>query len=88
VQSTCEANNHSASQKIPCLLGNPNVHYRVHKGPLLVLILRQMNSVHIPYSIKIDFNIILPSMPRSIIWSLLTGFPTKNFLCTQHAQER
>jgi len=43
-----EANNHSASQEIPWLFRNLKVHYRVHNSPLLVPILSQINSPHIP----------------------------------------
>jgi len=32
-----EANNHSASQDIPCLLCSPEVHYRVHKSLSLLV---------------------------------------------------
>jgi hypothetical protein len=41
-----ESNSHSDSQKIPCLLRNPKVHYRVCKGLALVPNLNQMHPAH------------------------------------------
>jgi len=57
----------SASQEIPHILRNPEVHYGIHKNQPPVLILGQTNSVHaLPlYFFKIHFNIILPYTPKS-----------------------
>jgi hypothetical protein len=64
--SSWEANSHSASQKIPLLLWNLKVHYRLHKGQLLAHILSQINPVHTSHYLpKIHSNIIFPSTPRS-----------------------
>jgi hypothetical protein len=41
-----EANSHSASQEILRLFYTPKIHYRVRKGPPLVLILSQIHPIH------------------------------------------
>ena len=73
------ANWFAASQEIPRISWNPNVHYRTHKRPPPVSILGQPNPVYIPTShlLEIHPNIIHPSTPRSPQWFLLSGFPTK-----------
>jgi len=70
------ANWFAASQEIPHISRNPNVHYRTHKRPPPVSILGQSNPVHIPTShlLEIHPNIIHPSTPRSPQWSLSLRF--------------
>ena len=72
-----EANWFAASQEIPRILWNANVHYRTHKRPPSVPILCQPNPVHIPTShlLEIHPNIIHPSTARSPQWSLSLRFP-------------
>ena len=71
-----EANWFAASQEIPRISRNPEVHYRTHKRAPTVSILGQPNPVHIPTSLlEIYPNIIHPSIPRSPQWSPSLRFP-------------
>jgi len=74
-----EANWFAASQEIPRISRNPNVHYRTYKRPPPVSILGQSNPVHIPTShlLEIHPNIIHPSTHRPPHWSLPSGFTNK-----------
>jgi hypothetical protein len=66
-----EANSLLASQEIPRVLWNPEVHYLIHKSPPPVPILSQHNPVIVPsHILKVHFNIIFPSTPASPKWSL------------------
>jgi len=55
------------------------VHYCIHKHPPLVHVLSYINPVHASPShlLKIHFNIVLPSLPRSPKWPLSLSSPTK-----------
>ena len=78
VQSTSwEANWFAASQEIPRISRNPQVHYRTHKRTPTLSILGQPSPVHIPTShlLEIHPNVIHPSTPRSPQWSLSLRFP-------------
>ena len=75
-----EANQFSASQEIPHILWEPKIHYRIYKCPPPVPILSQFDPVLTPtsYFLKIQINIILPSMSGYPKWSLSFRFPQPN----------
>jgi len=81
-----DANSHSASQEIPQILWNPNVHCHVHKRQPLVPNLSHMNPVqNFPhFSSNIQSNIILSFMSRSSEWSLPLRFSDQTFVCIPH----
>jgi hypothetical protein len=57
-----EASKCAAAQEFRNKVCDPYVHYRIHKSPSLLPILRQINPIHVSasYISKIHFNIILP----------------------------
>jgi len=75
-----ESNRFAASQEIPHILWNPNVHYRIHKCPPPVPILSQFDLLHNPTShfLKIHLNINFPTTPGSRKWSLFLEFLHQN----------
>jgi hypothetical protein len=80
-----EAANCAASQELPSILCNPKFHYRAHKSPSLVPILRQLNPVHTSTFClsKIHFNIVHPPPPYVLIFlvvSFILAFPPISYI--------
>ena len=74
-----EANRFSASQEIPRIVWNANVHYRIHKCPPPVPILNQLDPVHAPHPTSCR-SILILSFHLSLGLSsglFPSGFPTK-----------
>jgi hypothetical protein len=85
-----EAANCAFTQKLPRILWNPKVRYRVHKSLPLVPILSQFDTVHTApsYLSKIYFNIVYPPMVLVfLVFSFLLAFPPIYFMhsYTPHA---
>jgi hypothetical protein len=80
--SPSEANSSAIIHKIPSMLWI-KVYHCAHNSPSLASIQHQANAFHsIPcYSIKIHFNIILPSRPRFSKWSFSFTFPRQSPVC-------
>jgi hypothetical protein len=86
VSPSWEANGRSASQEIPYLVWNTEVHCRVYNIPPLAPNLNQINAVHTfpPYLSKISSALILQSVPVSSAWPFLLRFSDHNFVCISH----
>jgi hypothetical protein len=75
-----EANRFATSLEIPRILWNPKVHFRIHKFPLPVCILSQLNPVRTPtpHFLKVRFNVTSTSMSVSTKWCLSLRFYNQN----------
>jgi hypothetical protein len=80
VQRAASADNSSASQAIPQMLRNPNVHYPTDSSRSLFTVLVQLSPIHnFPSCVlNIHINIIMPPKPRSSkLWGTFL-FPYQN----------
>ena len=74
-----------AVQKIRCVLRKLKVDYRFHKRPPPVPILRQIITVHGPFSFfKFHFHLVLPHMTKPSKFSLSHKFPHHNTIGNHH----
>jgi hypothetical protein len=87
-QSSQEANSLSSNLEILHLSLNPKVHYHVHKTLTQDPTLSKVNPVYNiqSYWLEINFNIILPTTPRSSKWlfPLWLLNETQHYLCLLH----
>jgi hypothetical protein len=77
-----DAKKFSASQEIPRILRNTQVHYLIHKCRPTIPILSSPVHFSLFYFLKIHFNYIFPSTLRSFKWSSSFGSPYQNPVCT------
>ena len=76
-------NSSSANQGIPRTLQNTDIHSHVNNSPLYIPIQRKINLIYTPpHCLKIYFNLILSSSPRSTTCFLFLMFPQYNFVST------
>jgi len=82
--SSWEANISSGSQEIFQIVWNPKVHYHIHKHLPPVPILSLINPIHNCsfQFLNIHFNIFLPPMPRSSMYSLSLRSVYQHPACT------